>query len=454
MSQKQTNKDRRYIAVDVFNQESGKYQHAGYIFLSDKYSGITGFSYADGYDGPPLDPASLPINQGVPKSQMADKGAIHGVFKDTLPGSWGLMNISAETQEYAHMTDAERLFWLGSRTSNGLQFRCYKAPGVESHIRGEEKLKKIAAEAVEFKELFDKDPLIARGPTYLNDTDRWAIVSEGGAKPKAKYMKENTFDEVESIAKFTSPVDGFNSARVEAALFGMSAAARIETPEAHWIEGVNEGMDILLVDRFDRTEKGPIHKLSVQSLMGNDEGARFDARDVVEKIKEVSADPKADSEEFFKRMVFAGSMNITNNHLKNFEMMVDDKGQYRLSPNFDLEPDMSPSPFLTPICGFGAKTSVGFMSVQHIDRMSEQFGINREKGRDLAVSVLSVVKEAKVHLKRNHVSNKDIESYEKILNLPQVEKTIKDIDQLQEMTRKSVVQAKKDKKAEMAELKR
>lgn len=54
----------------------------------------------------------------------------------------------------------------------------------------------------------------------------------------------------------------------------------------------------------------------------------------------VSADPATDSGLFFRQMVFNAVIGNTDDHLKNFWMTAEASEGWRLSPAFDLVPDI------------------------------------------------------------------------------------------------------------------
>jgi serine/threonine-protein kinase HipA len=61
--------------------------------------------------------------------------------------------------------------------------------------------------------------------------------------------------------------------------------------------------------------------------------------DLAEAVRQVSADPQEDVDRLYRQMAFNAAFGNTDDHLKNFWMIHDDRG-YRLSPAFDLVPDV------------------------------------------------------------------------------------------------------------------
>jgi serine/threonine-protein kinase HipA len=97
-----------------------------------------------------------------------------------------------------------------------------------------------------------------------------------------------------------------------------------------------------LVRRFDVTNQGGRrHMISLSTLCKE----RLDFRvssydDLADAVRKHSADPIADLAALFKHAVFNGLMGNTDDHLKNFSMLRG-AGGYRLSPAYDLLPDVN-----------------------------------------------------------------------------------------------------------------
>jgi len=63
-------------------------------------------------------------------------------------------------------------------------------------------------------------------------------------------------------------------------------------------------------------------------------------QDLLAVVRKYSRDPHTDSERLFRQMVFNAVVGNTDDHLKNFLMIYDLQAGWRLSPAFDLIPDV------------------------------------------------------------------------------------------------------------------
>jgi len=80
--------------------------------------------------------------------------------------------------------------------------------------------------------------------------------------------------------------------------------------------------------------------ISLQSLMKVKGYYQCRYGDILNLLRKVSADPVTDVEQFFRQMVFNALVNNTDDHLKNFWMVCDIVQGWRLSPAFDLVPNI------------------------------------------------------------------------------------------------------------------
>ncbi|MFD2855739.1 type II toxin-antitoxin system HipA family toxin [Seohaeicola zhoushanensis] len=140
--------------------------------------------------------------------------------------------------------------------------------------------------------------------------------SMGGARPKAVVEDEDGL----WIAKFNRPDDKWNYARVEHAMLELARACGIHTAQSR-ITTVGD-RDVLLVKRFDRerTEKGYLRTRMMSGLTILRTEDTHQHRDrwsyvlLAEELRRISARPKEDAAELFRRMVFNALISNTDDH--------------------------------------------------------------------------------------------------------------------------------------------
>lgn len=102
------------------------------------------------------------------------------------------------------------------------------------------------------------------------------------------------------------------------------------------------GPDVLVVDRFDRTAEGErIHMEDAAQIVGATGDRKYTmatSETVVNMIRRLSTDNRADVLEAVRRLVADVLVGNGDNHLKNWSFLFPRPGEIRLSPAYDLVP--------------------------------------------------------------------------------------------------------------------
>ncbi|MFO1058015.1 MAG: HipA domain-containing protein [Dongiaceae bacterium] len=163
--------------------------------------------------------------------------------------------------------------------------------------------------------------------------------SMGGARPKT------VVEDAEGLwlAKFGTPQDRWNMARVEHAMLVLGRSLGIAVADSRVVEV--GGRDVLLVKRFDRarTESGYLRGRMVSALTMLRADDATEARDrwsyvlLAEELRRVTAEPRRNAQELFRRMVFNGLISNTDDHPRNHAVLAMNDA-WSLSPAYDLVP--------------------------------------------------------------------------------------------------------------------
>lgn len=288
------------------------------------------FRYSKEYLGHPtayaLDPVSLPL---VENNFHVNHPGVFGVFQDSLPDDWGKrLLIRKHNLPRGRQNFPEMLLALGSSGLGALSYTASEKPlppASESLILSLDRL-------VYEVELFEAGT--------SNDADISHLLSAGsspgGARPKA--LVHDPDQGKHYLAKFPSSKDTVDVVRIEAATMSLAAKAGLVVPHTSLIQC--SGKPVLLVERFDVTATGRRHMISMQTLLKAEGYYQCRYKDLLDTIRMVSSDPATDSSLLFRQMVFNAVVGNTDDHLKNFWMMCDVTAGWRLSPAFDLVPDI------------------------------------------------------------------------------------------------------------------
>jgi serine/threonine-protein kinase HipA len=237
-----------------------------------------------------------------------------------------------------------------------------------------------------------------------------AGTSMGGARPKAVVEDGDGL----WVAKFNRRDDKWNYARIEHAMLVLARACGLTAAESKIV--AIGGRDVLLVKRFDRekTDAGyqRARMVSGLTLLKADDSPQ--SRDkwsyifLVEELRRVSAEPKKDAAELFRRMCFNALISNTDDHPRNHALLA--KGHdWKLSPAYDLTPMPHVSlehRDLAMTCGDGGR----FANAKNILSQSARFLLSSDDATRIVAEMRDRVKDTWCDVARSvGVSEKDCE---------------------------------------------
>jgi len=285
-----------------------------------------------------LSPFLLPMKSGVqtPQSSNPWQGSF-GVFNDSLPDGWGLLLMDRHLKslgvDVQYLSPLDRLAYIGSRGMGALSYK----PAKRMHTAGFD---------VDLSELATSAIAIYEGQTSecLAELAQ-AGGSPGGARPKVlvhtkgEHLISGDGQVPEGytpwVVKFFSTQDAPETGRIEYAYSLMAKAAGIVMPETRLFEDKN-GNAWFGIQRFDRVDGQCIHMHTLGGLVDAD--FRMPSLDYMEVLKVTQALTRhvKDVEQAFRMMVFNVLAKNRDDHSKNFSFLMDEYGEWRLAPAYDL----------------------------------------------------------------------------------------------------------------------
>jgi serine/threonine-protein kinase HipA len=159
--------------------------------------------------------------------------------------------------------------------------------------------------------------------------------SLGGLRPKCSVIDD---DGSLSVGKFPSIGDDRPVTKGEVLALNLAAAAGVNAAHARLID--SDGVPVALIRRFDRIEGGRLMYISAATLLGTDGSgsSEHSYTEIVDAIRQYGADAKGDIEELWRRIAFSVLITNVDDHLRNHGFTHLSKGQWRLSPAFDINP--------------------------------------------------------------------------------------------------------------------
>jgi serine/threonine-protein kinase HipA len=297
-----------------------------------------------------IDP-TLPLVSGPQFHRRARGGSIfHGAIADTEPDGWGrrviLRDHAKQRQERRRvgedpdrqmlpLTELDFLLAVDDSSRVGaLRFQD------EDWIfqRTADEGRRTAPPFIELGMLLSATRAVENGSETASDLRylRGRGTSLGGLRPKCTVIDEHGRL---SIGKFPSVGDDRAVTKGEILALHLAAAAGINAAEGRLIQ--SDGSSVALIRRFDRCDSGGrLMYVSAATMLGVDvaDAGEHSYTEIVDALRMYGAAPQADIEELWRRIAFSILITNVDDHLHNHGFLHIDRGQWRLSPAFDVNP--------------------------------------------------------------------------------------------------------------------
>jgi serine/threonine-protein kinase HipA len=287
-----------------------------------------------------------------------------GMLADSLPDRFGNALIDAWLARNGRTKESfnpvERLCYVGSRGMGALEYAPATGPGSTDDPLEVSELVALADAVLSERSALDAE--LATDPTAI-DHILQVGTSAGGARAKAVIAFNPQTMAVHSGQIETGPgfshwilkLDGVRSAderevgtsqgygRIEYAYYKMALRAGIAMNECRLLE--EGGRAHFMTRRFDRTPEGKkIHLQSLAALGHFDFNAagQYSQEQAVEVMRRLRL-PADLIEEQFRRACFNIVARNQDDHVKNIAFLMDQRGQWTLSPAYDLTYSYNPA---------------------------------------------------------------------------------------------------------------
>lgn len=297
---------------------------------------VYGKSYLERTNAVPLDPLELKLGPRIYETRLL-KG-IFGALRDASPDHWGRRVIDRHLGSPAPDELDYLLASLDDR-AGALGFgRNQEPPAPKRTFTRTLDLARLQAfaDAIIGGRQLPRDPDAEQAQDLILEG-----TSMGGARPKAVVEDDGAL----WVAKFNRRDDPWNHARVERAMLALGHACGIHTAESK-VTAIGD-RDALLVKRFDRRQsKDGYHRarmLSALTLLRaedtHQDRSKWSYVLLAEELRRISAQPKQDARELFRRMCFNALISNTDDHPRNHAVIAMED-RWQLSPAYDLVPAM------------------------------------------------------------------------------------------------------------------
>lgn len=285
--------------------------------------------------------------------EIHQKG-LPGFVSDYLPGRYGemVMNRFYQNNFGQQPNPIDELLFLGNHALGALEFRPSSSEGYDGHEY-----------QVSVRELFERSRDVIIGEE--SDFNLAALIAisnsaAGGAKAKAIVGYNPAAEKIYISHKHADIPEGFRYAmikfdteasqkydfldvkpdeisyetRLEYVYSLCAKEAGIRMPQTWLIEDDNGWH--FAVERFDRNRSDLFHMHSYAGLHHNDAAPQSMSYEMLFRTGNFLNVPHDDTVEIFKIMLFNLAFANRDDHAKNFSFLMDNNGEWRLSPAYDL----------------------------------------------------------------------------------------------------------------------
>jgi serine/threonine-protein kinase HipA len=247
--------------------------------------------------------------------------------------------------------------------------------------------------------------------------------SSAGARPKAMVGldigKQNiihgTHDLPEAyaawIVKFANTQDGPDAGAIEYVYALMAKEAGLDMPDIHLFPA-QKGAGYFAVKRFDRHGKKRLHMHTVCGLLHSDfRIPSLDYEDLIALTGALTRDIR-EVEKMVQRAIFNVLAHNRDDHSKNFSYLMDETGQWKLSPAYDITFSQGPNAEQsTMVMGMGRNPGH-----EHLLKLGKEAKLSENRMKDLIERVKTALAKWRHLAKTFGVSASNIDLIERKIN--------------------------------------
>ena len=274
------------------------------------------------------------------RAPSRDDSCFHLALADTEPDAWG-RRVIARAHAKARQTNPRlkalnALDYLSAVDDFSRMGALRLQHDSGSFLRTVEEGKRRTPPLVDLQRLFEASRAVEGGHETTEDLTylQGKGTSLGGMRPKCTVLD---VDGSLALGKFPSLMDARQVTRAEVLALRLAQRAGIDAALAR-VELVG-GTPVAVIRRFDRTaDHGRIPYLSAASMLQASRNEDRSYTEIADIIRAKCANPSADAQQLWRRLVFNLLITNVDDHLHNLGFLYVGLGQWRLAPHFDVNP--------------------------------------------------------------------------------------------------------------------
>jgi serine/threonine-protein kinase HipA len=384
------------------------------------------FEYTPEFRGSGIDvaPLTMPRRPGEPSPiyefPSLARDTFHGLpglLADHLPDRFGHRVIDAwlarEGIAARDFSPVDRLLYIGRRAMGALEFRPARVRARKARPIDIASLVELANDILAEREDFTTELGLEDDEhrDAMNDILQVGV-SAGGARakaiiawnPESNEIRSGQIDVPEGFQHWLLKFDGISHNRdkeqladpqgyglIEYAYYRMAREAGIDMSECRLL--AENGRHHFMTRRFDRSDSGDrLHMLSLCGMAHLDynQAGAHGYEQAFQVIEQLGLGKDA-IEEQFRRMVFNVAARNQDDHTRNIAFLMNRKGQWSLSPAFDLTLAYNPQGQWTNRHQMSINGKRDDFSPDDLMSVAERFRITKPRARDMIAQVAAAI---------------------------------------------------------------
>ena len=365
-----------------------------------------------------ISPLHMPVTNKIysfPQLNRATYSGLPGLLSDVLPDDFGNRLIGQWLEmnniNKADFSPVDRLSYIGKRGMGAMEFEpVHKKYNNLSTPLEVARMVELAASVMD-----DRKQLSLK---LQDDEDLKELIkvgtSAGGQRPKAIIafnpetleIRSGQTDVPKGFEHYLFKFDGASNkvlgdpegyGRIEFAYYNMAVDCGIEMRESKLYE--ENGRAHFMTKRFDRIANNKkLHMQTLCSLAHFDyqQAGAYSYENAFEVMRQLRL-PHSQAIQLYKRMVFNVLARNQDDHTKNISFLMNDKGEWKLSPAYDITYAYNPSGFWTSSHQMTINTKRDNFSLQDLLEVGSR--ISYKGAREAVEEIAEVIKEWKRYSK-------------------------------------------------------
>ena len=299
------------------------------------------FEYGEEFvqNGLEISPFRLPLKRGLSELPQSPFDGLAGVFGDSLADGWGrlLLDRMMRTKGMlaGDINTLDRLAHVGLYGMGALVYEPDISPSLEDGLIDLDQLASQAEEVLEGNSQEVLNELLALNGSSAGARPK-ALISVDAERKHISYGAKKLGEGFEHwLVKFPNSQDGLDAGAVEYVYALMAKESGIDMPDVHLFPS-NKGSGYFAVKRFDRDGNRRFHMHTVAGLTHvNFRYPSLDYEDLIGLTATLTKDAR-EVEKMYRLAVFNVLAHNRDDHAKNFSFLMDETGDWKLSPAYDL----------------------------------------------------------------------------------------------------------------------